>query len=182
MPLGQYSLSLLSTLQPAMRPLVQTLLDNCEAAGIPCDLVQGARSYAEQQKVYDQGRTAPGPIVSNAPPGDSYHNFGLAVDLVPRVYKSLPNWNPTGPYWAQVGQIGEALGLTWGGRFSRPDKPHFELEAAPLSELKAYWNKFQQIMPITITPTEGGAAIIVFIGLAWFGVVQPMLRKQGMDA
>jgi hypothetical protein len=29
-----------------------------------------------------------------------------------------------------VGAVGEALGLRWGGRFSRPDPGHFELTGA----------------------------------------------------
>lgn len=156
---------------------MQSLLDRAEAAGIPCDIVEGARSFAVQQVIYDQGRTAPGPIVSNAPPGNSYHNYRLAVDLVPRAYKTMPGWNPAGAYWSELGRIGESLGLTWGGRWSKPDLPHFELRAAPLSELKAYWEKFQAVMPIAITPTEGGAVIMLALAAAWFGVVRPRLAK-----
>jgi D-alanyl-D-alanine carboxypeptidase-like protein len=134
----------------------------------------------QQQAIYAQGRTTPGNIVTNAQPGDSYHNFGLAFDVVPTEYKSLPNWNPSGDYWQIIGNIGKNLGLTWGGDFSTPDKPHFELKAAPLSELKAYWNKFQSIMPITITPTEGGTAIIVAIAAVWFLLIRPKLQRSGM--
>lgn len=30
------------------------------------------------------------------------------------------------PDYMQAGQIGESVGLRWGGRFRRPDMPHFE--------------------------------------------------------
>lgn len=134
----------------------------------------------QQQLLYNQGRTSPGSVVTNAPPGDSYHNFGLAFDAVPRAYKALPGWNPSGEYWQRIGAIGKSLGLTWGGDFSTQDKPHFELKAAPLSELKAYWQKFREIMPISIEPTIGGAAIILAIAALWFFVIRPNLQRSGM--
>lgn len=140
----------------------------------------GARSFETQAATYAQGRSTPGPVVTNAKPGDSYHQYGLAVDVVPTVYKGLPDWNPGGPLWAQIGAIGERAGLTWGGRWSTPDKPHFEFRAAPLAELKAYWEKFKQIMPVTITPTTGGLTIILLIGAVWFFFVKPQLERHGM--
>ncbi len=48
------------------------------------------RSNEEQQKLYNQGRTLPGPIVTNASAGKSAHNFTIngigaskAFDIVP---------------------------------------------------------------------------------------------------
>jgi len=32
-----------------------------------------------------------------------------------------------GPDYDEAGKIGEGVGLKWGGRFSSPDRPHFEL-------------------------------------------------------
>jgi len=179
MPLPRYSLSLIQTLQPPVQPIATAFLDRCAAAGIPCEVAQGARSFSEQQAIYDQGRTTPGSIVTKARPGDSYHQYGLAFDVVPVAYKSLSDWNPTGPHWAAIGQIGEALGLTWGGRWVTPDKPHFELKAAPLDELKAYWAKFQKVMPIQITPSMGAGAIILVIGVLYFFWLRPMLARRG---
>lgn len=142
--------------------------------------MQGTRTHAEQEAIYEQGRTEAGRIITNARPGDSYHQYGLAADVVPIAYKGLPDWNPLGADWATIGAIGEGLGLTWGGRWSKPDKPHFQLTAAPLAELKAYWEKFKQVMPVEITPTMGGAAIIVLIALVWFFVVRPRMHDTGM--
>jgi hypothetical protein len=39
------------------------------------------RTYAEQDAIYAQGRTKDGNIVTNARGGESYHCFGLAVDI-----------------------------------------------------------------------------------------------------
>lgn len=130
--------------------------------------------------MYAQGRTAPGSIVSYAPPGDSFHQYGLAGDVVPRAYRNLPDWNPSGPLWPKLGAIGKSLGLVWGGDWKKPDRPHFHLPAAPLAELKEYWKKFQAVMPISITPTTGGIAMILLIGAAWFLVVRPMMERRGM--
>lgn len=61
----------------------------------------------------------------------SYHLFGLAVDI----WFSLPNggW-PTAsqlnawPCWQQLGEMGEAFGFEWGGRFATlVDRPHFQM-------------------------------------------------------
>ena len=179
MPQAAYSLSLIQTLQPPDQPIARSFLQRAEEAGIPCRVVQGTRTFTEQQKTYDQGRTTPGAVVTKARPGDSYHQYGLAFDVVPLAYEHLPDWNPSGPHWAMIGTIGESLGLTWGGRWQSPDFPHFELKAAPLDELKAYWAKFQKVMPITITPTLGVGAIILVIGVLYLFWLRPMLQRRG---
>ena len=48
-----------------------------------------------------------------APPGQSTHGAGLAIDL-----KLTP------PIYAEAGKIWEAWGMTWGGRFG--DEIHFD--------------------------------------------------------
>jgi len=37
--------------------------------------------------------------------------------------------NDKKPDYIQAGEIGESVGLRWGGRFKTPDMPHFELNA-----------------------------------------------------
>jgi hypothetical protein len=66
-------------------PFLARLLDvlaECEFRGAPYYCTLGTRTFAEQAKLYFQGRTTPGPIVTNAPAGSSLHNFGCAVDVV----------------------------------------------------------------------------------------------------
>ena len=187
MPIATYSLSLIQTLQPPVQPIALSFLERCEAAGIPCSIVQGTRTFEEQQALYDKGRTTPGKPVTKARPGDSYHQYGLAFDVVPNAYKNLPEWNPTGPAWKTIGEIGESLGLTWGGRWLSPDEPHFELNAAPINELKDFYNKavaagktgWDRMMPISIEPTIGAFGIIMVIALAYFFWLRPMLERRG---
>src|SRR5690606_38148459 len=40
------------------------------------------RTFAEQDADYAKGRTVPGSIVTDAKGGQSYHNYGLAFDIV----------------------------------------------------------------------------------------------------
>jgi hypothetical protein len=57
--------------------------------------------------------------------GQSRHQYGLAVDVVPMV-DSVAVWNNT-RLWRKIGHAGERLGLTWGGRWRVTYDPgHFE--------------------------------------------------------
>lgn len=49
----------------------------------------GFRSGAVQDALYAQGRTTPGPIVTNAKGGQSAHNYGLAIDVYPIINGQL---------------------------------------------------------------------------------------------
>jgi len=92
--------------------------------GLHLRIVQGTRTYTEQENFYAQGRTAPGPIVTNARGYQSPHNFGLAFDALEirnrQLYKGT-NWNVVGPY-------GESKGWDWGGRWKGKlhDQDHFQ--------------------------------------------------------
>jgi peptidoglycan L-alanyl-D-glutamate endopeptidase CwlK len=55
----------------------------------------------------------------------SWHNYRLAFDCVPLV-NGKAEWNDK-ELWTTVGEIGEAIGLEWGGRFTAVDCPHFQL-------------------------------------------------------
>jgi len=44
--------------------------------GIAARVTAGLRSWAEQNALYAQGRTAPGSIVTYAQGGQSWHNYG----------------------------------------------------------------------------------------------------------
>lgn len=90
-------------------------------------VTQGLRSWDEQAKLYAQGRTQPGKIVTNAAPGHSWHNFGLAVDLVP-LSELGPDWNTAHPAWQRLLSCGSSVGLVEGAQFRTfPDWPHFQL-------------------------------------------------------
>lgn len=100
-------------------------LIQCHDLGITLRVTQGFRTYEEQKELYAQGRTKPGKRVTNADAGRSWHNYGLAYDVVPLV-NGIPDWN--NKKWEIIGSIGEQNGLVWGGRWKgiKVDRPHFE--------------------------------------------------------
>lgn len=68
-------------LHPKLRSEVILIANELATKGILFRIVQGFRSIAEQDTLYAQGRTTPGKIVTNARGGQSFHNFGLAIDF-----------------------------------------------------------------------------------------------------
>lgn len=122
---------MISKLHPSIRPMAEALLRDAEAAGISLVITQGLRTNEEQARLYAQGRTAPGKIVTYAPAGSSWHNFGLAFDVA-LLRDGKPTWPNDLKLWARIGELGKAVGLAWGGDFppvngkDRKDRPHFE--------------------------------------------------------
>ena len=120
----QHILKLHATIQLAARDF----LYRCAAEQLVLVITQGLRTNEEQAKLYAQGRTEPGAIVTFAPPGYSWHNFGLAFDVA---FKGATwaemNTRAWLPLWNRIGVIGEFVGLEWGGRWAKPvDLPHFQ--------------------------------------------------------
>lgn len=158
-------------LQDSVKPLARNLLRLAADQGIQLKIVQAYRTPQQQQALMDSGRG-----VTNAGALLSYHNHRLAVDVVPVDYLPLPDWNPAGDLWPTVGAIGKSVGLEWGGDWPgrKRDLPHFQLTGAPIRELKSYFEKFGEIMPITITPATGGVIAMVLV----IGAVLYLYRDQ----
>lgn len=70
------------------------------------------RDNEAQDAEYAKGRTTPGPKVTNARGGQSWHNYRCAADLGVLVNGTL-SWDRK--YYEQLGAIAQELGLTWGG-------------------------------------------------------------------
>ena len=125
----------IATLLPEVRPMARALVHKAAAAGISIKLISGLRSYAEQDALYAKGRTAPGPVVTNARAGFSNHNFGIAFDI--GVFEA-GRYLPESPKYKAVGALGMDLGLEWGGNWKTiVDQPHDQLRppwAAALPE------------------------------------------------
>lgn len=148
----------INELQESVRPLAQNLLRLAADQGIQLKIVSAYRSPTEQQALKDSGKG-----VTNAGALLSYHNHRLAFDVVPTEYLSMPDWNPAGPLWSKIGMIGKSAGLEWGGDWQKKDLPHFQLTGAPIRELKSYFEKFGEIMPIKIEPTTIGIVGILLV-------------------
>ena len=94
--------------------------------GVHPFITETMRSFKRSNELYAQGRTKPGKIVTNAPAGASYHNYGLAIDFVNLVNGKM-HW-VVDDNWMKVVKAFKVHGFAWGGDFNRiKDAPHFEM-------------------------------------------------------
>jgi len=123
----------LSGVHPMLAIKANTIQMAMTNLGFPMIVTDGLRTQAEQQKLYAQGRTAPGPIVTKADgvtkrSNHQTHDDGLghAVDMTFLDRNGRPTWDESSP-WRLYGEMAKALGLKWGGDWPDPDRPHVEL-------------------------------------------------------
>lgn len=126
------------SLEEDFQPLVKQLLEATEkATGIRWGVSDGRRTLKEQAAIYAQGRTKPGKVVSNAPPGTSAHNFGYAVDCWPLTKDGKGfDWGAEDKLFKVMANEAKKLGLTPGYYFkSIHDAPHVESEKWKVKQL-----------------------------------------------
>ena len=100
-------------------------LDFAERAPAPLVLIETLRDLERQRYYYNSrvSRTLKSKHLPQPPNG-----LSLAFDTCPREYLRLKGWAPDGGLWYALGSVGLALGLHWGGSWTRfPDRPHFYL-------------------------------------------------------
>ncbi len=121
----------LTDVHPELRLRVMMLIKLLHANQLYFGAFMGMRTIGEQEALFAQGRTIPGKIVTQARGGQSWHNFGLAVDMV-------EDGDPTraGIQWSwannkdylRIGMFAQMCGLEWGGFWkSFKDYPHVQL-------------------------------------------------------
>src|SRR3990167_1126226 len=151
----------ISSLSPAFQPYVLELMTKLTEAFEPDGLVpyitDGKRTLSEQKELYGKGRT----VLQLRKAGftndeairyskskvrvvtwtmDSYHLQGLAIDIAfldKKAGKLTYNAN-----WRKVGDIVKSMGLTWGGTWKTPDRPHIQLDQKPMEshmDTEALW-------------------------------------------
>lgn len=129
----------ISKLHPKIRDEVQKIILEVESLGIFFKVYSTYRSAEQQLIEYGKGRNREKleidkidpkysdmtkPIVTNAKPYESYHNYGLALDGVV-IEKSKAVWDSE--KINEVVKVFKKYGYKWGGDFnSIKDKPHFE--------------------------------------------------------
>jgi len=124
----------LAHLHPACRAAVEAVLSQLEQESLPFRVYEAFRAPERQRHLHAQGRTMPGPRVTNAQPWESYHQFGLAVDLV--LFEngrwSWDTGNGRRTQWQWMNQIGRAHGLeplSW-------ELPHLQLAGLRVADLR----------------------------------------------
>jgi hypothetical protein len=109
--MAKYKSDDLDLLLPSFRLKVDLLLTGMRASGydpIPFDTFRTKMEAAKN--------AASGKGIIN-----SMHEYGAAVDII----CGKNGWNNPA-FFNELGRQAEALGLTWGGRFSKVDKPHVQ--------------------------------------------------------
>ena len=116
----------LDDLVPPAKQRAQAFVEAAKAKGIDLLVTSTYRDNESQAALYAQGRTTPGDVVTNARPGQSWHNYRCALDVVALV-NGKPIWNKKDPIWQKIGEIGKSCGLEWAGDWvTFKEFPHFQ--------------------------------------------------------
>lgn len=116
------SVTSLEPLAPKFRAKVEELLKLMEADGHPLKINETLRSVALQNYYRNVKKVRPAAL-----PGQSWHQYGLAIDIGPR------NGGRTPQYLATLRKNTAKLGLTWGGNWpdDQLDQPHVQWAPLP---------------------------------------------------
>lgn len=143
------------SLEPKFASLCRKLIYLCGAKDIRLKPYSGVRGPLEQAKLWRQGRKledieimitkleereAPfiaqclrdvgpqsGPLVTHALPGESWHQWGEAMDCFVIDEKGLPVEDGQDPQYEEYGKIAQELGLTAGVFWKNADAGHVQL-------------------------------------------------------
>lgn len=130
-------------LHPDLQPLCIEFQLRCKNEKIPAFITETWRDSKRQAELWAFGRDAAGNIINPlavrtyAKPGLSKHNFTIdgkpaakAFDVGLKNPDGTANWDDNNPSWLRMGEIGEELGLAWGGRWpgKKKDMPHFQID------------------------------------------------------
>ena len=132
----------LAHLEPGFRAMVDKALQLLQERGLDVLITCTYRSWEEQAAEFAKGRTKPGPKVTNARPGQSWHQWGRALDFVPRRSGKTLVWGTRGngidqdptddntddlELWQRCAACFKESGLSWAGDWvSFREYPHVE--------------------------------------------------------
>ncbi|WP_246206701.1 M15 family metallopeptidase [Virgibacillus ihumii] len=122
-------------LDPVVAKKTRQLVQMAARNGINVVITDKVRTKKEQNQLYAQGRTTGGNIVTYAKGGESYHNYGLAVDYALKndngeiIWDTNYDGNNNGQAdWFEVADMAKKLGFEWGGDWRNPDYPHLQMD------------------------------------------------------
>jgi peptidoglycan L-alanyl-D-glutamate endopeptidase CwlK len=139
--LGAGSKKKLDGVHPKLRSVIETAITH---SPIDFTVTDGVRTLEQQKKLYEQGRSTAGKIVTNADGVMKKSNhqvkadgYGYAVDLYPYVDGKLQVHHADTVRWlteiaGHIKGVASSMGVTieWGGDWaSLKDYPHVELKA-----------------------------------------------------
>lgn len=121
----------INQLSPQAQVACNLFITECKKAGLNVLITETYRPQARQNYLYEQGRTRPGKIVTWTK--SSRHTGKMAWDICKNVKGQEYSDNA---FFDSCGKIARSLGITWGGTWSTPDKPHFEITSKWKSPIK----------------------------------------------
>ena len=127
----------IAKLHPSVRNEITVIIQECDKAltgRATVRITQGLRTFAEQDALYQQGRTTAGKKVTNAKAGQSIHNYGFAIDICLIIDGKIASWETTKDWdndqvadWYECVKIFAKHGWEWGGNWKTfKDLPHFD--------------------------------------------------------
>ena len=127
----QITLDRIKLIHPKLRDEVNEIYEEiCEALSgrANCRFSYTLRTFAEQDILFKKV-----PKVTNSSGGFSYHNYGLAIDIVLILDGKSASWEIKKDFdgdgkadWMEVVAIFKSFGWEWGGDWKFYDAPHFQ--------------------------------------------------------
>lgn len=111
-------------LNPLAQQACNLFLAECKRQGVNIFITETYRSQARQNYLYEQGRTRSGQVVTWTK--NSNHTGRMAWDVAVSPPKALYDITTLN----KAGAIARELGITWGGSWKTPDRPHFEIKSS----------------------------------------------------
>ncbi len=134
--MDQVTSNRIDLLHPKIRNEVRYLVEKANAQltkHSEIRIVQGLRTFKEQNDLYALGRTKPGSKVTNSKGGQSFHNYGLAIDFCLLIDDKEISWDLKKDWdgdkvadWMEVVKIFTDEGYEWGGKWKFKDNPHLQ--------------------------------------------------------
>ena len=124
----------LESLLPQAKRAAELFLKECEKEGLKVRITETYRTQARQNELYAQGRTKPGQIVTWTK--NSRHTSKRAWDICQNIKGK--EYDQSQGFFEKCGKVAKKLGITWGGEWKTPDRPHFEINSnwkEPLEEI-----------------------------------------------
>jgi len=119
---------------------IYTEICNRLSGAAQCRFTHTLRTNKEQDDLYAIGRSKPGKVVTWAKGGESYHNYGFAIDVCLLVDLDgngikEASWDTIKDFdgdhqsdWREIVEVFLKYGWEWGGNWNKPktDTPHFQ--------------------------------------------------------
>lgn len=115
----------IAALAPELQAGAAALVEEARAAGLNPIVTSTRRTFAEQKRLYDNFLAGNSQYPAS-PPGVGSHEYGWAFDMVVTPMD----------YLADLGDLWESWGGTWGGNWRNADPIHFELPGASAEALR----------------------------------------------